>query len=717
MFYQRFPRATFDQSKSMRLLPGSKPSSTTIASINLALFLWVMAANASAQTYTTLYSFSNGSGPAAISLQAADGNFYGTLPGLGDPLFNCGGAGDDCGSIFKITAGGVPTTLASFASAVASQPNPGLVQDAEGNFYGTTAYGGTGTGCEEATPCGTVFELPTGGNLTLLYSFSTPGGAYPGAGLVWGNDGNLYGTTLAIASTLPNDCCGTLFKITPSGTETVLYAFPSVVNGAYPAAPLVLGTDGNFYGTTQSSSIYNGGTVFQITPAGVLTTLYSFCATGPPCNDGFSPNALILGTDGNFYGTTQSYGANNGGTVFRITSAGVLTTLYSFCAQTNCADGSTPRATLAEGSDGSFYGTTYSGGSGAACTSSGGCGTIFEISSSGILSTLYNFCSQANCSDGSAPIAGLLQAADRVFYGTTTLKGSNDAGTLFSLSTGLNGSAASTTTLGLQPASLTIGQAETVALAATVVPASGSGTPTGTVAFSSASSYLGTAPLSGGVGTLNYDASGLTAGTYQITAAYSGDATYAVSTSSTQLTVNPAPPADFQVSSSVTSLTVAAGQSANTTLTVNPENGFDSQVSFSCSGLPSGVTCSFDPATVTPSGISAVTSTLTVAMSASAALRHPGLEPLRWTYALLLPCLGVVLCSFGNSRRRAHGLGPIAVMSVLVLWGLTACSSSPHSQTQSTQPQSTQATIMVTATTGGSAAITHSVNLTVTVTQ
>jgi uncharacterized repeat protein (TIGR03803 family) len=789
------------RSTSMNKICVNKLQTLKIASISLLFFLGVMVSGLSAQTYTTLYSFTDPNfGPPSSSLQGADGSFYGTLPGLDAPLDNCVPSGNNCGTIFTITAGGVLTTLGFFAPTGASYPNPGLVEDAEGNFWGTTEFGGAGTACLQDTPCGTVFELTAGGSLTLIFTFTSPGGpAYPVAGLVAGSDGNFYGTTSAVASTQSSgQCCGTVFQITPSGTLTTLYTFPQVTDGVYPAAPLVQGTDGNFYGTTTAT---NTGTVFQITPAGVLATLYTFCSSGPPCADGANPNALIQGTDGNFYGTTQADGANNGGTVFQLTPTG-LTTLYSFCALANCADGANPRAGLVQASDGNFYGTTFSGGtasdSSAACASSGGCGTIFEITSTGTLTTLYNFCSQPNCADGSQPTAGLLQAADRVFYGTTTSNGAYQAGTFFSLSNGLSGTTLSATNLILQPASVTIGSSGPVVMTATVAPASGSGTtPTGTVAFSNGSTYLGTAALVAGLGTYNYDPSGLAVGTYQISAAYSGDATYAVSTSSAQtLTVNAQPPAatptfslaagtyssaqgltisdatagaivyyttdgsppttsstvyfgpivvnstetikaiavaggysnsnvasatytinlaaDYQFSASPTSLSIQAGQSASTTLTVTPENGFDFQVSFSCGGLASGTTCSFKPASVTPSGNTAATTTLTIGTTAaSAALRPPGRSTLRWAYGLLLPCMGMILCGAGRSRRWSRSLWVVGLAGVLLLAaGLSSCSSANKSGTSSTQ-----ATIMVTASTGGSAAITHTVSLTVTITQ
>lgn len=196
---------------------------------------------------------------------------------------------------------------------------------------------------------------------------------------------------------------------------------------ANPASSLVQGLDGKFYGTTAvgDQGCLNGcGTVFKITPGGRITTLYSFCALSN-CADGIDPNSVVLGTDGNFYGTTYlgGSGSNNLGTVFKITSKGTLTTLYSFCAQPNCVDGSAPLAGLIQGSDGSLYGTTINGGANvSSCIvfQAGGCGTVFKITPGGKLTTLYSFCAQEFCSDGTTPTASLIQATDGNFYGTTS---------------------------------------------------------------------------------------------------------------------------------------------------------------------------------------------------------------------------------------------------------------------------------------------------------
>jgi uncharacterized protein (TIGR03437 family) len=404
-----------------------------------------------AQTLTTLHSFdgTDGKYPVAGLVQGTDGNFYGTTEEGGA---NCAPQEGyhGCGTVFKITPAGTLATLYSLCSqggcADGAYPTAGLVQ-ANGDFYGTTA-GGAGDVSNE----GTVFTVTPSGTLTTLYSFNFNGtdGAEPDAGLIQATDGDFYGTTRL--GGLGN---GTIFKITASGTLTTLYSFcpqSGCMDGKFPLTGLVQATDGGLYGTTLAGGASNFGTVFKITTSGTLTTLYNFCSQ-EACADGGTPEAtLVQASNGDLYGTTGMggtgscivAGTNYGvcGTVFKISPSGALTTVYSFCSQgvyPDCPDGLSPMAGLAQATDGDLYGTTEFGGANS-CITAGtnyGCGTIFKITASGSLTTLYNFCSQTGCSDGYSPLAGLIQATNGNFYGTTQYGGADAYGTVFSLSVGL----------------------------------------------------------------------------------------------------------------------------------------------------------------------------------------------------------------------------------------------------------------------------------------
>jgi uncharacterized repeat protein (TIGR03803 family) len=365
-----------------------------------------------AQTVTTLVRFNGTDGSAANGLtHATDGNYYGTTQS-GGASANCSGG---CGTIFKITPGGVLTSLHSFDFTDGARPLGGLIQARDGNFYGTTSEGGAGMDCVNG--CGTVFKITADGTFATLQNFEFNEGGVPEAGLVEGTDGNFYGTTYAggaFSQMCQGDTrCGTVFKITPEGVVTTLHSFTGQSNeGANPQAGLIQASDGNFYGTTSEGGTFTVGTVFKISPDGTLTSLHSFELT-----DGLLPMAgLIQATDGNFYGTTEGGGSGTSrkcfvgcGTVFKVTPGGVLTTLHNF----NFVDGAEPVAGLIQGRDGNFYGTTGGGGTGNECVI--GCGTIFEITPEGKLDSLHSF----NSTDGFFPLAGLLQAADGNLYGTT----------------------------------------------------------------------------------------------------------------------------------------------------------------------------------------------------------------------------------------------------------------------------------------------------------
>lgn len=384
-----------------------------------------IATTAHAQTLTTLHSFNGTDGafpssqltaPVSKSrhiVQHSNGNFYGTTPNGGTGTF---------GTVFQVTAAGVETTLYNFCSVGGSSctdgstPQGSLVIGSDGNLYGTTFSGG-------ANNDGTVFKITTSGALTTLHSFAGADGANPVGALTFGKDGNLYGTTFAGGAS--ND--GTVFKITCGGSLTTLHSF-SGADGVNPGGDLVQ-SNNVFYGTTYAGGNSNSaGTLFQITTSGSLTTLYTFCSA-TNCNDGSAPNVpLTPDAFGDLFGTTSSNGANQGGTLFELTSWGGFHTIYHFCAKTNCTDGAQPLGGPVIGSDLSIYGTTTTGGTNNA-------GTVYQFAPWHQLTTLYNFCSMANCADGSNPESALTQGADGNFYGTTAFGGANGLGTAYNLST------------------------------------------------------------------------------------------------------------------------------------------------------------------------------------------------------------------------------------------------------------------------------------------
>ena len=374
-----------------------------VAMRGLVLAICIALAMASpAQTFTMLASFTgyDGDEPRASLVQGTDGNFYGTT--------NYGGPNAMGGTVFNITPDGALTTIYAFCNQYqcsdGDHPFGGLIQASDGNFYGTAQGGGVNDN-------GTIFQLTPAGTFTTLHNFGGRDGSAPTAPLLQASNGKFYGTT-ALGGRYG---AGTIFKMTLAGKLSRLHSFNGS-DGANPVGALLQATDGSFYGTTSGGA----GTIFKITPLGALTTLYTF--SGP---DGYSPVAgLVQATDGNFYGTTSAGGANGYGTVFAITPAGTLTVLHSFAGDST--DGAYPGAALVQATDGKFYGTTTYGGD-------ADDGTIFKINPAGKLTTLYNF----DWSSGASPYSGLLQATDGAFYGTTG-GGGDCCGTVFRLSVGLN---------------------------------------------------------------------------------------------------------------------------------------------------------------------------------------------------------------------------------------------------------------------------------------
>jgi uncharacterized repeat protein (TIGR03803 family) len=377
---------------------------------------------APAPTFKTLVNFNgaNGANPGRPPIQGTDGNLYGTA--------GSGGA-NGSGVLFKMTPTGKNLTLLySFCpqTGCADGSGPGaLGLGMDGNFYGEATGGGT-------LGYGTLFKFTGSGTPITLHSFDDTDGSSPGDRMVQVGNGNFYGTTFYGGTNKKcfSGGCGTVFRITPGNKLTTLHAFCSqagCTDGAIIYNSLALGTDGDFYGATfWGGGKADGGTIFKITPKGKLTTIYSFCVDYPACSDGSNPIGPVLGPDGNFYGTTASGGVNGEGAVFKITPQGKLTTIYSFCTQMACTDGFDARSGIILGSDGNFYGTTYYGGT-------HNLGTIFQITSAGVLTTLHSF----DGTDGYDQIGVMFQATNGIFYGQTTLGGSGGAGTIFSLSVGL----------------------------------------------------------------------------------------------------------------------------------------------------------------------------------------------------------------------------------------------------------------------------------------
>jgi uncharacterized repeat protein (TIGR03803 family) len=319
---------------------------------------------------------------------------------------------------YVVTAVASPTetpfkTLVSFNGTNGAAPYyMSLIWGSDGNAYGTTSTGG-------AYDVGTVFKITPAGVLTTLYSFcvktNCPDGAFPQASLVQAPNGDFYGTTEGGGKNFQ----GSIFKMTSSGELTTLHSFAGgVTDGAFPSAGLAQ-YRGDYYGTTVNGGANNAGTVFKITPAGKFTLLYSFCN----CGDGANPFAGLVQVAGNLYGTTEGGGANSAGTVFEITPEGAMTTLHSFTG----TDGYFPYGGLLFAND-NLYGTTEQGGQ--------GIGTVFQMSLNGQLTTLYSFCSQAGCADGYLPFAGLILGADGNLYGTTDLGGTYGDGTIFEITLG-----------------------------------------------------------------------------------------------------------------------------------------------------------------------------------------------------------------------------------------------------------------------------------------
>jgi len=345
--------------------------------------LLAFANGAEAREFRPLYQFAGGTdGDGSVDRLLLDnaGNLYGVTTANKDVL----------GTVFMLSPGGTETVLHAFQYVTGhpSIPVGGVVMDAAGNLYGEAVNGGAVT-CPEINPpnpdCGSVYKLATDGTVTTMHSFQGgEDGSGPTGGLLIDGTGNLYGTTKfgGLPATCGNVGCGTVFKIAPNGTKTVLYNFAGNSDGGRPTGALIADAQSNLYGTTTLGG-QGYGTIFKLAPNGSETQLYAFNGL-----DGNQPSSgLVLDISGNLYGTTAASGNLNNpyGEVFRLSPGGVLTVLHAFGAG---KDGAYPTGGLAIDALGNVFGTATQGGKG--CRSFG-CGTIFKIAKNGTYSQIYLF--------------------------------------------------------------------------------------------------------------------------------------------------------------------------------------------------------------------------------------------------------------------------------------------------------------------------------------
>ena len=389
-----------------------------LLAIAVLTILFLGAITANAQTYTKIYTWpedsrnDTGIGLAGLMTQGRDGNLYGTI---GDNDSNA------AGSAFQMTPSGAFTKIYSFCALTpctdGSGPWGGLSLGKDGNLYGTTTGGGTHS-------AGTVFKLAPTGTLTTVWDFDNGAdGAVPWYPPLQGLDGNFYG----VSSSQYNGDYGAFYKLLPTAIAPYKESVPvdfNYTNGNDPNLP-TQGTDSNFYGTAYFGGSKGIGVAYRITSGGAITVLHNFL--GYPSDGTYPIGQMVQGNDGAFYGVTYLGGASNLGSIFKITSSGVFTLLHSFTGYPT--DGTHPRSGLILGSDGNLYGTTLQGGK-------ANDGAIYQVTPAGKVTILHSLCSLTNCADGFYTTTPLIQHTNGKFYGSTS--GNSLGGSyLYSLATGL----------------------------------------------------------------------------------------------------------------------------------------------------------------------------------------------------------------------------------------------------------------------------------------
>jgi uncharacterized repeat protein (TIGR03803 family) len=373
--------------------------------VAVALVFAGAAVPAQAQTPTIVYAFPGTPGPVNPNIEAIaqgrDGNLYFTAAGGDGGAANC--TVTYCGAAFKITPAGAVSDLFDFSNNNCTvvlcgyDAYGGMTLGTDGNFYGAFYEGGN------TSSLGAVFKLSPAGVLTLQHSFAGTGdGSHPYGAPIEGTNGVFYGTTTAAANN------STAYSVTSAGVFTTLHTFTGT-DGQYVYAPLVQGSDGNFYGDSSAGGTSNDGVIFKMTPSGTVTVLHNFAGTDG--SNGSFP--LIQASDGNFYGSSYAGGTNGAGVVFKITPSGTYTVLHNINGTT---DGNGPWGSLVQATNGTMYGLTSD-------IEIDLNGTIFSITTGGTFTTLYSF---TGSTDGGDPLSPLRQHTNGLLYGTTNVGGNTN---------------------------------------------------------------------------------------------------------------------------------------------------------------------------------------------------------------------------------------------------------------------------------------------------
>jgi uncharacterized repeat protein (TIGR03803 family) len=389
----------------------------------LAFIALGTASVAHAQTFefSTLYSFKNVPAspriPEAEPIVDAEGNLYGTTPSGGSNHTFCNLG---CGTVFKVTASGVLSVLHYFqAPPDGVNPQTSLFRDAAGNLYGSTVEGG-------AVGCGTIFKITPANVETVLYSFTCGADGSEPSSVVVDSSGDIYGTSQTAS------LAGLVFKLNASNTFSVLYSFCSAADcadGELPSGGLTRDKKGNLYGATAFGGAFQGGTLFKVTPTGVETVLHSF---GGEPGDGAEPYYnLVHNATGTLYGVTVLGGANDpldegpGGTLFAISETdGAETILYSFCSVSECKDGYSPIGPVQMDKAGNLYGVTLASN---VTKNDDQFPIVWEVNPAGEETILYSFSKSVDI------LTGLVIDANGNLYGTTFNGGSSKEGSVYKL--------------------------------------------------------------------------------------------------------------------------------------------------------------------------------------------------------------------------------------------------------------------------------------------